>query len=147
MPSLRIILDGDGAFPELARDDVIHLADNADIAVTGLAHGMASGDPSAAFVFMLPDGRPVLAETSLRLLLSAADALKARYGDPRMADLSMPNITLPSDFPPRAMIRAAQLSAEQARDSVRGPVLELLRRAVNLLKRADAEQARAEGKA
>ena len=36
-----------------------------------LAGGMASGDRSAAFVFGLPDGRALFAETSLRLLLTA----------------------------------------------------------------------------
>jgi hypothetical protein len=148
MPSLRIVLDGEGAFPELAQLHeqglLIHLTDDADIAVTSLAGGMQSGDPSAAFVFRLPDGRAVFAETSLRLLLTAADALKSRHGDPRMADLSMPDITMPADFPPRAMIRAAQVSAEQAQDSVSGSVFDLLRRAINLLKRADGEQARVE---
>jgi hypothetical protein len=104
MPSLKIILDGDGAFPEFEylreQGRLIHLGEDAEITVTGLEGGMDSGDPSAAFIFMLPDGKSVFAETSLRLFLSAADALKTRYGDPRMADLSMPDITLPPDFHP-----------------------------------------------
>jgi hypothetical protein len=148
MPSLRIVLEGDGAFSELAevieQGKLIHLSNDADIAVTGLEGGMQSGDPSVAFIFGLPDGRKVFAETSLRLLLMAADGFKARYGDPRMADMSMPNITLPSDFPPKAMIQAAQLSAEQAQDSVSGSVFDLLRRAINLLKRANSEQEKVE---
>lgn len=148
MPSLRLILEGDGAFSDLAelqaQGRLIHLADNADIAIAGLEGGMKSGDPSVAFVFGLPDGRAVFAETSLRLLLTAADGFKSRYGDPRMADLSMPNITLPSDFPPRAMIQGARLMAEQAQDSVSGSVFDLLRRAIKLLLRADSEQARIE---
>jgi len=42
---------------------------------------MASGKTSVAFDIPLPDGRHVLAETSLELFLAAADALRARYGD------------------------------------------------------------------
>lgn len=124
---------------------VIHLDGDAHLEVGALAHGMASGDPSVMFCYPLPDGRVVLAETSLRLLLSAADALKAVHGDPRMADLSMPNITLPPDFPPRALIRAAISAVELARDSVQGATFDLLRRTHNLLKRADQEEARRDG--
>lgn len=148
MPSLRIIPDGEGAIPHMAEAQaagtLIHLADDAEIIVTGLAAGMQSGDPSAAFAFRLPDGRYVFAETSLRLLLTAADALKSRHGDPRMADLSMPDITLPPDYPPRALIRAGIVATELARDGVSGQPFDLLRRAHNLLKRADAAQEEAE---
>ncbi len=49
--------------------------------VGGLPGGMASGKTSVAFDIPLPDGRHVLAETSLELFLAAADALRARYGD------------------------------------------------------------------
>jgi hypothetical protein len=86
MPSLHLILDGEGAWPDLAKAEavVIHLADDAVVAVAGLAGGMQSGKPSVAFRIDLPeDGHIVLWETSLALFLSAADALKARYGDPR----------------------------------------------------------------
>jgi hypothetical protein len=84
MSVIRIILEGEGAFPELAgRDDLIHMGDDSVIAITGLEEGMESGLPSVAMCFWLPDGTPVLCETSLRLLLTAADALKARFGDPR----------------------------------------------------------------
>lgn len=84
MVTLDLYLKGDGAFPELADGRrVIHLADDAIIGLAGLEHGMTSGKPSVAFKFDLPDGSSVLAETSLGLLLSAADALRARFGDPR----------------------------------------------------------------
>jgi hypothetical protein len=53
------------------------------IRVAGLDDGMTSGKPSVAFGIVLPDGRWVFAETSLRLFLTAADVLKARFGDPR----------------------------------------------------------------
>jgi hypothetical protein len=45
---------------------------------------MVSGAPSVAFCFKLGEREVVLAETSLALFLTAADALKARYGDPRV---------------------------------------------------------------
>ena len=38
---------------------------------------MASGKASVAFRFELPDGTAVIAETSLALLTTAADALRA----------------------------------------------------------------------
>lgn len=90
MPALTIVLDveSDG-FPAMrgleGTDDprLIHLGENAQIAVGALAAGMASGAPSVAFCFSLPNGQVVIAETSMALLLTAADALKARYGDPR----------------------------------------------------------------
>ena len=53
------------------------------IQITCLEQGMYSGKPSVAMRFDLPDGKIVVVETSLRLFLVAADALKAKYGDPR----------------------------------------------------------------
>jgi hypothetical protein len=45
---------------------------------------MESGKPSVCIGVFLPNnGGCVLAETSLALFLTAADALKARFGDPR----------------------------------------------------------------
>lgn len=96
MPVLDIRLDGDGWIPEVGpalRDGtLVHLADGAQIIVAGLRDGMRGGPdeptrPSVAIAFRLPDdpgGKTwVLAETSLRLFLTAADALRARFGDPR----------------------------------------------------------------
>lgn len=83
MAILKLNLEGDGAYPDLAGrlHEVIHLADNDPLGITGLAGGMTSGRASVMLRFDLPDGRVVLAETSLRLFLMAADALRARYGD------------------------------------------------------------------
>lgn len=84
MPTLSVKLDGDRAYPDLAQRaaDVIHLGEGAPpIGVTALAGGMASGRTSVALRIDLPDGRVVLAETSLRLFLLAADMLRACYGD------------------------------------------------------------------
>jgi hypothetical protein len=84
MPVLHILLDGESAWPDLGEKTVIHLADDAQVTIAGLSKGMQSGKPSVAFRFELPDDhRVVVWETSLALLLSAADAFKAKYEDPR----------------------------------------------------------------
>jgi len=82
MPILKVIAEGDGVWPDLANrmDDVIHLKDDDVIQVSGLSAGMTSGRPSVAFRFDLPDGQVVIAETSVRLFLAAAEILRARYG-------------------------------------------------------------------
>jgi hypothetical protein len=45
---------------------------------------MASGQPSVALLIETEPGTMIMAETSLKLFLMAADILKARYGDPRI---------------------------------------------------------------
>jgi len=81
---MTIHLDGDNAWPDLAvrRDEIIHLGDGDSIGVAVLDGGMTSGLPSVAFRFDLPDGRPVIAETSWRLLALSVRAIAARYGWP-----------------------------------------------------------------
>lgn len=82
MPSLRIVLDGDGAAEGLAPEGCIRVD---DFTVCALDGGMKSGHPSVGIIIELDDGqRWVLAETSLRLFLTAADVFRARYGDPRV---------------------------------------------------------------
>lgn len=86
MISIRILLDGDRSMPDLAPGDerIIHLGNDAPpMWLTALAGGMTSGKPSVMIRLDLPDGRIVMAETSLSLLLAAADAFRGRYGDPR----------------------------------------------------------------
>lgn len=84
MIALDLRLAGDGAWPELRdklqRGDVIHLAEESVLGISALAGGMTSGATSIMFKFELPDGRVVMAETSLKLFLAAAAALRARYG-------------------------------------------------------------------
>lgn len=79
MPGLKIILEGDGSLPEL-RD---RLVGGSLTHVVALAGGMASGKPSVAVVVQTAEGQAILGETSLALFLTAADALRARHGDPR----------------------------------------------------------------
>lgn len=90
MPSLIVIPDVEATgFDAMKRINgptdsrLVHLGDRAHIEIGALTGGMASGAPSVAFCFELPDGQVVIAETSMALFLTAGDALKARYGDPR----------------------------------------------------------------
>lgn len=80
MLQLNVTLGGDGAWPDLAGKEIIHIANDAPpIRVATLDHGVSSGLPSVAIRFDLPDGRTVVAETSARLFCSAALAIMARY--------------------------------------------------------------------
>jgi len=84
MESLRIFPDAEvgGMLADLAesRSDLVECH---DLRVGGLADGTASGKPTVIVSAVTPDGKPVVVETTLALFLSAADALKAKHGDPR----------------------------------------------------------------
>ena len=90
MPAMTIKLDGDNAWPELQHrkrtahglglDQLLWLGNEAaPIQVTVLDVGMASGRPSVAIRFDLPDGSTVVSETSARLFCTAARAIMARH--------------------------------------------------------------------
>ena len=82
MAQLDLILNGDGAFADVPRERLAHTTE--PIRVAALEGGMQSGRPSVAIGVFLPNnGGCVIAETSLALFLTAADGLKARFGDPR----------------------------------------------------------------
>lgn len=82
MPSMSVHprVDERGGFDalrDLDPEQIIHLT--GPIEVGSLAGGMASGKPSVAFCFKLPDGKVVVAETSLDLFTSTARALAAAH--------------------------------------------------------------------
>jgi hypothetical protein len=81
VPSLRVNLDGDNAWPDLAdkMDQVLHLRDP-DWTLVALPGGMTSGSTSVALRINLPDGQVVICETSLAIWLASARALAGRYG-------------------------------------------------------------------
>jgi hypothetical protein len=79
MPAFQIDLDGQNAWPDLATREVVQ---GAWTRLSALPAGMQSGALSIAIVVELPDGRPVCAETSWRLLHAACAAIAARYGAP-----------------------------------------------------------------
>jgi hypothetical protein len=75
---IKVILEGDNQFPELKGK-----TDEASLyALTVLPAGMSSGNPSIGIISQMPNGRFVLSQTSLKLFLSAAKAMEARYGHP-----------------------------------------------------------------
>lgn len=81
---LQLRESGDGAWPDLL--EVIKagkLIHTTSVQIAALPRGMSSGAPSVSMRFDLEDGRSVILETSLKMFLSVADALKAKYGDPR----------------------------------------------------------------
>lgn len=74
--------DQEAAWPDLESGEKVVTHVTEEITVVGLPHGMTSGAPSVMFRFDLPEG-VLLAQTSLRALLTLADAMRSRYGDPR----------------------------------------------------------------
>lgn len=84
MPHIDFRLDGDGALKD--RQDRFERGDvheTEDFILTSLPDGMVSGKPSVGLYFDLPGGKGLFAQTSLALFLTAADMLRAKYGDPR----------------------------------------------------------------
>ena len=83
---INVILDGDGAWPDLAdvvgTDRFVHVADGSKIEISTLPGGMQSGLPSIAIRIDLPDGKVAMIETSWRLFATAAAAIAGRYGWP-----------------------------------------------------------------
>lgn len=80
MPELKVILDGDGCWPDFAEKLKLGLLIETQVgALAYLPAGMVGGNPSVAFRVDLPDGRVVFAETSLKLLGVAVDAMRAKF--------------------------------------------------------------------
>ena len=77
MASLDLHIEGDNCWPDLKEKGYIGTTITS---IAGLPKGTVEGRPSVAIRVDLPDGRVVLAETTLRLFLRAAEALAARYG-------------------------------------------------------------------
>ena len=77
---LRIVLDGEGSWPDLLELDTagkLAWLTNAPLSISRLPEGMVGGRSSVAIRIDLPDGRTVVAETTMRLFLGCADAFKA----------------------------------------------------------------------
>lgn len=82
MPSIQLIMQGDGAFNDVPLENLAHTLE--PIRIAALTGRMESGKPSLAIGMFLPNGGGcVVGETSLALFLAAADVFKAKYGDPR----------------------------------------------------------------
>lgn len=83
MPSLRVVLDiddhGDKGMRKVDHSKVIHLPDP-KMEIVRVPRGMASGKSSVMIRIDLPDGRTVIAETSMALFQMAAQAFAAKEG-------------------------------------------------------------------
>lgn len=80
MPIINLNLSGDGAWPDLQDKEVIHLTGDVPAwEIAALERGMTSGSPSLALRLDLPDGRVVIAETSVKAFLTAAAAIRAKF--------------------------------------------------------------------
>ena len=82
MTMIHLLLDGDGAFRDLQgkEDQVIDLADK-PFTVAALDQGTAGGNPSVMIRLDLPDGRVVLQQTTAKLWITVARALRGRWPD------------------------------------------------------------------
>jgi hypothetical protein len=83
MPTMSVTLDGDDAW-DLKDREIIHVT--SPISVARLHGGMQSGKSSVAIRIDLPDGRVVIAETSLACWDAATAAF--RGAEQRDADLA-----------------------------------------------------------
>lgn len=75
---LNIVLDGDGAWPDLA---TIGYTPGRIVAVALLPNGTARGRASVTLRIETGDGTVILAQTTLRLLSTAMLAFVARVGE------------------------------------------------------------------
>jgi len=78
MPMIDLKLDGDAAFGDVPREKMID-ASEAPWRIACLEGGMSSGRPSVALLIELPDGRVVVAQTSVRAFVAAGRAMAARF--------------------------------------------------------------------
>lgn len=82
MEALQVITDVE-ATPLLEGVDTDDLWVAAGITVGGRPRGTVSGKPTVELCLATREGQHVLGTTTLALFLTAADTLKAKYGDPR----------------------------------------------------------------
>jgi hypothetical protein len=77
---IDVVLDGDRDRELRDAAKVIHVATG--IGVVGLSDGAQHGRSTVLVKVPLADGRVVCAEVSLKVLVTAVDALRSYYGDP-----------------------------------------------------------------
>lgn len=74
MPAMDVLTDGDNCWPELREKGFIT---GKWVGIARLSNGTALGNSTVTVRIELPDGRTVLAETTLRLLSMAMVAFSA----------------------------------------------------------------------
>ena len=75
MDPVTIHLNGDGCWPDLKLKSFAHGVLHS---VAYLAHGMQGGNPSLSMRITLDDGSIVIAETSARMFVTLAAAIKGK---------------------------------------------------------------------
>ncbi len=78
MEGFTLHLAGDNAWPDLQEKG---FTAGEITSVAALEKGTALGLPAVMFRIELPDGKVVLAQTTLRLFLAAASSMRARFGE------------------------------------------------------------------
>lgn len=73
--AIRVLLDGDGVWPDLEEKTVHHMPGGL-IQIARLKGGMASGRDSVSIRIDLDDENVLVAETSLKLFLNTLEILK-----------------------------------------------------------------------
>lgn len=81
MPQIILELQGDGAWPDLKDREVINIPDDVPIKIIALPGGMQGGRDSIAIRFDTGEKSSVVAQTSVRLFLQAAAAIRGRFGE------------------------------------------------------------------
>jgi hypothetical protein len=78
MNAIEIITEGEGCWPDIAEKiangNLIHLSNGHVIEIAMLKNGTVQGKPSLSIRMNLPDGKVLIAETTLDLFLAAARA-------------------------------------------------------------------------
>lgn len=84
MPAIYVIIEKEPSWPDLVekvrQGQVIHLSNETPWEIATLGDGTVSGQPSICLRLDLPDGRTVVAETTLRAFQAANAALEGKYG-------------------------------------------------------------------
>lgn len=86
MATITICMQGDGAFADVPPEKLA--ITELPLRIAALPDGARRADgvivPTVAIGLFLPnEGGCVVGQTTLKMFLNAADALKARFGDPR----------------------------------------------------------------
>lgn len=87
MSMIHVNLDGEGAWPDMPLEMVLHCADSFHLAA--LPDGTEHGAPSCAIRIDLPDGSFVVAQVSAALFVQAAGALRVKFNLPEPGEMFM----------------------------------------------------------
>lgn len=83
MTPLRIIMNADGAIGDLlpgATEEQVRAGFGKAESIAALKAGTKGGKPTVYLAGRLPDGTPVMLETTLDLLTAAVNAFHAKHG-------------------------------------------------------------------